>query len=279
MLSDRARTVLDKIIEDAETPGEHPSRRVFTLPRLTPYMWDAHLAKSLCRACWQGSGVLIKLTLRGLRRTINAGWNTATQGKTAADQAESLAVAALAGAIGLVVIVTAGGAVAYFVAPYAQQIGMTAGAAWLVTAAALAPREVWNAPAKTVRGEPKQTSEQHPAAPLDAATVARLVRQIAAAEEWKGVHLDDLLAHLPRRSRTELLDVLAEARIPVENQLKLTLPGGRQRNRQGVRVSALPPGLGEAPATPAEAPPPGSPEGPAEAPTQPLPDRATAHPQ
>jgi hypothetical protein len=82
--------------------------------------------------------------------------------------------------------------------------------------------------------------------PLDVHIVARLVREIAAEHGWQGAHLDDLLARLPGRSKTELCATLTQAGIAVAEQLKLRLPGGVQRNRQGVRLDSLPAGLGEA---------------------------------
>lgn len=249
MLPEQARNFLDKIITDAEPAGEKSPLPTLARPRLAPYMWDAGLARGVCRACWQGSGVLAKLILRSLWRGISAARGAAWRGKTRADRWESLGIAALAGTVGAVVVVIVGGAVVYVAAPYAGPIGIAAGVAWLIAAGIVAPATT---AAPVERAE--EPGEQPAQPPLDAAMVAELVRRIAAAGGWQGAHLDDLLANLPGRSRGELLAVLAGAKIPVADQLKLTLPGGRQRNRQGVRLSTLPEGLGEAVPAPASPP-------------------------
>lgn len=176
------------------------------------------------------------------------GEKTTPKGPTAVDQLERAAIGALCA---LVALTALGGTVAAFgarMAPYLPAAAAAGMPALLIAAWAVAPE-------KSKKKTP-QSSRQDAAVPppVDAATVAALVRQIAAAGGWQGVHLDDLLAHLPGRSKTELLDALAGAGIPVAEQLKLTLPGGRQRNRQGVRVSALPQGLGEDPPAVAQTP-------------------------
>lgn len=89
--------------------------------------------------------------------------------------------------------------------------------------------------------------------PLEAELVARMVRETAADHGWLGVHLDTLLTRLPGRSKKELTDCLAAAAIQVHPGFKLSFPNGPSRNRQGVRVDALPPGLGQAPPAPAPA--------------------------
>lgn len=226
-----------------------------------------------------GFGILIKGGARLLAKAVRTGWaatapkpppaekpaekgadpskinkekavgeKTTPKGPTAIDQLERAAIGALCA---LVALTTLGGTIAALgsrMAPYLPAAAAAGMPALLIAAWAVAPEK----PKKKT----PQSSKQDAAvlAPVDAATVAALVRQIAAAGGWQGVHLDDLLAHLPGRSKTELLDALAGAGIPVAEQLKLTLPGGRQRNRQGVRVSALPQGLGEDPPAAAQAP-------------------------
>jgi hypothetical protein len=114
-----------------------------------------------------------------------------------------------------------------------------------------------------------------PLPPLDVHTVARLVREIADEGGWQGAHLDDLLTRLPGRSKNELCATLTQAGIAVTEQLKLRLPGGVQRNRQGVRLDSLPAGLGEGSSAPAAGlrvvPPPAAAEGAAEGSPPPTP--------
>lgn len=111
--------------------------------------------------------------------------------------------------------------------------------------------------------------------PLEAVLVAQMVREIAADNGWVGVHLDDLLSCLPGRSRDELIWCLQTARIEVHPGIKLRLPNGVYRNRQGVRLDALPAGLGEALATPVPGPPAGAApaalQSPAQGPAKPFP--------
>jgi hypothetical protein len=81
--------------------------------------------------------------------------------------------------------------------------------------------------------------------------------------DWGGAHLSDIGGRLDV-SREQLLDALTAAGIEVSEQLKLRLPDGRQRNRQGVRLTALP------------AAPEGPAAGPGEHPVEPLPAPAPA---
>lgn len=268
------RTLLDKIITDAEA-GERAPGRALARPRLRLYLPDRHALKRLAA----GFAVLI----RGLVGLLGKAFKAASAGETKKPQAKTEKVGpgsqdtpgagkgkeaekkpapwdgladwgerAAIGALGVLIAGAAlGGAVAAVgakLAPYLPLASGVALAGLLIAAWIVAPDPDAK---KTAPGGKKETAEPV----LDAAAVAYQVRRIATAGGWKGAHLDDLLAHLPGRSRAELLDTLAKARIPVEAQLKLTLPGGRQRNRQGVRLSALPAGLGEAPQPPPQTPP------------------------
>lgn len=287
------RAALDKIIADAEA-GERAPGRALTRPRLRPYLPDRHALKRLAA----GFAILI----RGLVGLLGKALKAASAGETKKPQAKTEKVGsdskdtpevgkgkeagtaampwdgladwgerAAIGALGVLVAGAAlGGAVAAVgatLAPYLPAAAGVALAGLLIAAWTVAPDPDAK---KTAPGGKKET-----AAALDAAAVAYQVRRIATAGGWKGAHLDDLLAHLPGRSRAELLDTLTKARIPVEEQLKLTLPGGRQRNRQGVRLSALPAGLGEAPQPPAQT----SPQRPAQLVVEQLPEsgRVTVH--
>lgn len=230
---------------------------------LIPFRGIGDAGRSLAAGSW----VLCRCAWRLAGRGLSAAWARATAGKTPADRLESLGVAALMGLVGGVVVVITGPQLLRLVAPYAVPICWSAAGLWVLAAWMVAPAA--KPPVKIVSGggEAAPPSPASQVDPLDAWTVARTVWQIATAGGWQGAHLDDVLAHLPGRSRAELLQVLADAEIPVAQQLKLTLPGGRQRNRQGVRLSALPGAWGEAPPAPAPAPP----AGPAEAPPEPAP--------
>lgn len=202
-----------------------------------------------------GSLVLCRCAWRLAKQGCSAVWARATAGSTAADRLESLAVAGFTGAVSTIVVVLAGRQLAPLAAPFVVPIGWSAATVWVLAAWAVAPAPAPRKKIVSPGGVAAAPAPAEQATPLDAWTVARAVHQIATPHGWKGAHLDDVLAHLPGRSKGELLDVLADAQIPVENQLKLTLPGGRQRNRQGVRLTALPPGLGEAPPAPTPGPP------------------------
>jgi hypothetical protein len=224
-------------------------------------------AREAGRELVSGSVVLCRCIGRGLRRGVGVGLRIARQGETAADRLESLGVAALAGVVGGVAVVIALRGIVAVAAPYKAPIGGVLAVGWVVAAWMVPPEKgSQQPPVKIIKEGSGATPppERH----LSVGLVAQTIRRIATAGGWKGAHLDDVLAHLPGHSRTELLAVLADAKIPVAEQLKLTLPGGRQRNRQGVRLTALREGLGEAPPGPAA----GAHQPAAEAPAQPLPD-------
>lgn len=239
---------LRKIISD-ELAGESHVERLPALrrPRLRPYLPDGHLLRATCRACAAGSARIITLTWEWCR---------------AAEPGDRLLRAgAPAGAL-----VLAG----YGVHVEGRDVLFGILAGWLVTAAMLAPRKVWARTANPSTAAP-EAPEAAPAeapepAPLSPEDVVRAVRQIAAMRDWSGVHLTDLEERLDT-TREHLLDTLTEAGIEVSEQLKLRLPNGHQRNRQGVRLSALP----QVPTTAAAGPA----DHPAEEPAQPLPEPAT----
>lgn len=172
---------------------------------------------------------------------------------------DALERAAAAALIVVIAVAAAAGVVSALwsqIAPYARTAGGIAAVVVLTAAWIVGPKEPQAPgepePAAGGEAEPNPAPLPQDVAPLHLDPVAAAVRQLATPRGWKGAHLDDVLALLPGRSRTELLEVLAEAGIPVEEQLKLTLPGGRKRNRQGIRLTTLPP----APDQPAnEAPP------------------------
>lgn len=227
---------------------------------LTPFRGIREAGRSLAG----GSSVICRCAARLLRRGASVAWARASAGETLADRVESLGAAALTAAVGGTAAVLVGRVMLRMVAPYGQVIGWSVLAVWVLGAWTVGPAPTARAKIVSGGGEAAGPVEAPKAVPLTVAEIAVAVRTVAAPNGWLGAHLDDVLAHLPGRSREELLTVLAEAGIPVENQLKLTLPGGRQRNRQGIRLTALPPGPAQ-PSVPAppeaavEAAPPGVP--------------------
>lgn len=250
-------------------------RRAFARPNLRPYLPDLRFVRTvgagLCVIC---RGV-VAAAQRGGRLVLGDPVKGASTRDELADAVERvgmgvfvvlIAVTSLSG----VVMATDFNVLPYL--PWVVGVGTLAlvGAACVVAPSGTPRRKIVSSGGVAPDAPPAEQET-----PLDAATVARTVRQLAAAGGWQGAHLDDVLAHLPGRSRTELLTVLADARIEVAQQLKLTLPGGRQRNRQGVRIAALPPGLGEAPPPPATTPSQPAPTPPPEA--SPRPPHLTVH--
>lgn len=226
---------LRKIVSE-ELAGESQVERLPALraTSLRPYLPDAHLLRATCRACAAGSARIITLTWEWCR---------------AAEPGDRLMRAgAPAGAL-----VLAGYGV--HVEGRGLLFGILAG--WLVTAATLAPRKVWarvTNPAAAAPEAPAATPAEGPEpAPLSPEDVVRAVRQIAAMHDWSGVHLTDLEEHFDT-TREHLLGTLSAAGIEVAEQLKLRLPNGHQRNRQGVRLRDLPEGSGKAPAAPVQHP-------------------------
>lgn len=197
--------------------AEPVAQRALAMPTLRPYL----PGRTTFRILGAGSRVMWRI---GWRWLTGSGWRTDLN---------------RVGGVGLGVYVA--GYLDLYVTPF---LAPAAVALWVGGAIYYAPPI--SGPAPLAGAEP--LPEEPEGDPFTVEEVAALVRQIAAEHGWLGVHLDDLLTALPGASRTDLLDVLAEGGIPVAEQLKIRLPGGRSRNRQGVRLSGLPPGLGEAPA-------------------------------
>ncbi|MEC3994013.1 hypothetical protein VSR01_10830 [Actinacidiphila sp. DG2A-62] len=253
---------LDRLIAAGEDHQKSP-QRAFRLPPLRPYLpGRAHVRRVL-----GGLAVLAKMagtaSRAGLRKAIAPPEPKQAKAPEKKDDEPPGLVDALerAGAAALIVVIVlaagAGlaGALWEQVAPYARSaIGLVViallAAAWVVgpEPEVAEPAGESEQPATGGDAQPDPAPLPHAAEPLEGWAVVRTVRQIATANGWRGAHLDDVLARLPGRSREELLAVLAEAGIPVTEQLKLRLPGGRQRNRQGIRLTALPPAPDEPPA-------------------------------
>lgn len=286
-----ARAVLDKLVEAGEQQVGPAPRRAVALPPLRPYLPSRrHLRRIV-----GGLVVLVRMVPKAARTGLalatappktkqdrgKAETPPAAQGSarkdgqkpSAADTLDRAGAAVLASVIAAAAVVGVVHTLWSQVRPYASVVGAVTTAAVLTAAWIVGPNAgEQSAEDPAVGGEATPEPASLPQAPpLDAETIAATVRRIAAPRGWKGAHLDDVLAHLPGRSREELLAALAEAGIPVTEQLKLTLPGGRQRNRQGVRLSALP----AAPAGPGQPAVPGPPEPPAEAAPEPALPAAT----
>lgn len=293
-----ARALLDRLIAAGEDHQKAP-QRALRAPSLRPYLpGRAHVRRVagglrvLARMAWAaGRAGLRRATAPPDPKAKKAQSKetdkptTAKKDGTKKEEPGVLDTLERAGAAALVVVIAlaAGAGVVSAlwvrVAPYARTVAGVVVIAVLAAAWAVGPKTQ----TEKLAGEPEQPAAggeaqpdpaplPHAPEPLDGWTVVRTVRQIATANGWLGAHLDDILAWLPGRSREELLEVLAEAGIPVTEQLKLTLPGGRQRNRQGIRVSALPP-------APAEAPTQATPGSPPMGPAEEVPDRTPPQPR
>lgn len=256
--------------------------RAFAVPPLHPYLPDQWLLRRLTAGlgvladrAWRGTG-------RGLRRGAAALEDKSQESgaDSSPDRLGSMADAAeKGGRVVLVVVIgvgAGGGAVAttwLLLRPFLPWITAVGLLAVVAAALAVAPDER-RPEAKT---KPIAEREASPANVTDLTVeqIAHAVRQIAAERGWSGTHLTDLEEHLGA-TREALLDTLAESGIEVAEQLKLRLSDGRQRNRQGVRLTALPAGLGEAPEPAAQHPASTPAEGPPEAVDRTLPDPAPA---
>lgn len=271
------------------------TRRAFTRPPMRPYLpGRAHLrrilrgAVILARMAWRaGRAALRRATAPPKPEKAKTTDKSAEKDAEKTDKKRALADELDRGGAALLIVVVAGitGAGAIRAAwpilhPYAPVLGSVLVGGLLTAAWVVGPEEqdepgdgagekAPKTPGPATDGGAAQLTAPSPVPtePLTADRVATVVRQIATPRGWKGAHLDDVLAHLPGRSREELLQVLADARIPVTEQLKLTLPGGKQRNRQGIRLSVLPAAPNQAPAGPATTPP----QQPALAPPEPAP--------
>lgn len=284
------RTVLDKLVAMGEEDTSPAPRRALALPSLREYVPHGGHMRRIAR----GLVVLIRMAWKAIRtavrratakpqpkgKTVGKPPAKGEQGRAAADH-KTAAIDAVervgAAVLTILVALAASAGIAQMVwsqiEPYARTVaGVTVvgllAAAWAVGPKAAAQDDPAGDPQRHDAGgeAPATAPLPQPAAPLDVAAIAHVVRQLAAPHGWLGAHLDDVLAHLPGRSRTELLAVLAAAGIPVENQLKIRLPGGRQRNRQGIRLSHLP-------AAPDQPPVPAAPEAAPEDPSEAVPDR------
>lgn len=210
------------------------TRRVLALPPLRPYVPDRLLLRRILAGHRILAGRAWAAARTGLRRA------TATKTKTGglADTLERLGVGTVAVVITATAATGAATALGPRLLPYAPTAASAAVIGLLGAAWAVAPTGEQSRPESPLDPEPTPPKGEPPA--LDADTVADTIRDIAGKRGWKGAHLDDIADHLPGHTKDHILAVLGAAGIEVADQLKLTLPGGRPRNRRGVRLAALP---------------------------------------
>ncbi|MGW3491973.1 hypothetical protein [Streptomyces sp. NPDC001054] len=192
-------------------------------PDLRPYLPTPRRLAPLAAGVGAGSRAL---AARGWRWLLADGW------REAGTRAGGVA---LGGYLGAHAALTAAG-------PWTPYLGPGAVACWCVAA--------WRAaPPREAVAEEKPSVEPEPDNGLTRNEVAALIRAVAARHEHRGAHLDDLLAEPAFESweKAELKAALqSDWGLPVES-FKL-LFAGRQRVRDGVRLTALPEPLPEAPA-------------------------------
>jgi hypothetical protein len=213
-------------------------------PDLRPYLPTPRRLAPLAAGVGAGS---LALAARGWGWLLADGWREA---------GTRAGAVALGGYVGLHTALTVAG-------PWTPYLGPGAAACWCVAA--------WRAaPAREFTIEEKPSAEPEPDGDLTRDEVAALIRAVAARHEHRGAHLDDLLAEPAFKGweKAELKAALqADWGLPVES-FKLIF-AGRQRVRDGVRLTALPE---HAPEAPAGAPPGGAPE----AAPDPLPEPVSA---
>lgn len=192
-------------------------------PDLRPYLPTPRRLAPLAAGAGAGS---LALAARGWRWLLADGWREAgTRG----------AGIALGGYVGAHTVLTLAG-------PWTPYLGPGAVACWCVAA--------WRAaPPREAAAAEKPPAEPEPDHDLTRGEVAALIRAVAARHEHRGVHLDDLLAEpvFEGWEKPELKAALqSDWGLPVES-FKLIFDG-RQRVRDGVRLSTLPEPPAEAPA-------------------------------
>ncbi|MFE2945238.1 hypothetical protein ACFXKG_40370 [Streptomyces sp. NPDC059255] len=119
--------------------------------------------------------------------------------------------------------------------------------AWCVAAFVVpSPAKDKTAKGAVATGEPvEETAVDSPVPDLE--LVATLIREIAADNGHSGTHLDDIVdtGELGDWDKADLRTALEEWAVPVEEFKLLFGERKRQRVRLGVRLKALPDGLGE----------------------------------
>ncbi|WP_435246363.1 hypothetical protein [Streptomyces sp. NRRL F-5630] len=196
------------------------SRRL-TTPDLRPYLPTPRRLAPLAAGVGAGS---LALAARGWGWLLADGWREA---------GTRAGAVALGGYVGVHAALAAAG-------PWTPYLGPGAAACWCVAA--------WRAaPAREAVAEEKPSAEPEPDDDLTREEVAALIRAVAARHEHRGVHLDDLLAEpvFEGWEKPELKAALqSDWGLPVES-FKLIFDG-RQRVRDGVRLTALPDPVPEA---------------------------------
>jgi hypothetical protein len=268
------RPRLDKIISDAEAGERTPLRQY--LPRLRPYLWDAHTFRVLGAGLAVIAHGTLRLVGRGLgaafadhaekpaakkekptpQGTGNAGPKKAKSAKkpavkkapSLADQVERLAVGALSLLIAGVVAVTAAGAVTHRVARYLPA-AVGVGIVVLLVAAFIVAPDVPRKPKKTAETEPAEDlpddSEDDPQDTPEGRRLAFLLWLEKTTRGTPGIHLDQMHRQLleeefgrgfPRHYLRPLLD---QYQIPVQRTLRVGPVAGRSGvTRQAIEEAA-----------------------------------------
>ena len=276
MLPEQARTLLDKIIEDAE-PGEPAPFRALTRPRLRPYLWDAHTLRVLAAGLGVITRAALRLTGRGLRAAftrppekppaktekpsseegkdakVAKKESPKKTGPTLADSAEQAAIGILVFVVAGIVLAGALAAVGPRVAPYLPAATL-AGLVVLVIAAFMVAPEV---PRKSTKHAEPEQPDGLPDAPGDTPEGRRLVFLWWLEKTTRGeagIHLDQMHLRLtqwePGRDipRHYLRPLLEHYGIPVQRTLRV----GPVSGRTGVSREAIEAAL----RAPSETPPP-----------------------
>jgi hypothetical protein len=208
----------DKIVSEV---GEKRPRRI-QAPNLRPYLWNKHLTRALCRACTEGSLVILARTWAWVRAAAPGDrW-----------------IRALAPAGTLV-----GSIYALRAEPRAAAVGIVA--AWAVAAAALAPREAW-----TGRPGPTEEEPPMPAGPTGAELLERDRRALLrlldeATVRRNGIHLAELYELTSQHPlfgavpRAQLGALLAGLGVPVTRALSVDGVSGRTGVRRADVASLL----------------------------------------
>lgn len=265
------RTILDKIISDAET-GERAPGHALRWPRLHPYLPDRHAPTRLAA----GSRVLCGYALRGLRRAVIAVFtedakkpptkaekpstgekDTSKKRKKAekkappatatpkADWLERAAIGLFGSLVGGIVLVTALATVGPRLHPYVPVITGTGVLGLLVAAWIAAPEPA----AKKAQSAAEEAPEEDPAGdPLGTPEGRRLAFLLWLEKTTRGgsgIHLDQMHHQLTQQEATKRLarhhlrPLLDHYRIPVERTLRVGTVAGRSGVKREAVLAAL----------------------------------------
>lgn len=268
-----ARTLLDKIIQDAET-GERSPRRALARPRLRPYL----PGKTTLRTLAAGSKVLCGYALKGLRRAVVAvfteqaqkpavkeekhspedGKGVAGKEKDAekktptakatpkADWLERAAIGLLGTLVGAIVIGTAVATVGPQLQPYLPIAASVATLGWVIAAWIVAPEKPRKKPKKST---PAEEPRHPPVEPLPDTPEGRQLAFLRWLEKTTrgvaGIHLDQMHRQLAEQDfgkdfpRHYLRPLLDHYGIAVQRTLRVGPVAGRTGVTRQAVVDAL----------------------------------------